>query len=236
MVSPLSQQSFISTIALPSLSIIDKMKLASFTVISLSLALSSSASHGFMKKRLNGVTNDNMDNHSSSTPATIAPYAGPTPAAVYQSGTDGFSADALTQHNDARTKYRADPVTWSAALYPDTQAYANKCVFQHSTSNDYSENLYVGGPRTTKPYPIMDAVNSWMGEASDFDYNNPKSTDNNGHFINVVFQSETQVACAVSVCAAGTINPDAESQFVVCRYSGNNGKGFAANVGKPLDQ
>lgn len=43
----------------------------------------------------------------------------------------------------------------------------------------------------------------------------------------VVFQSETQVACAVGVCAAGTIQPDAESQFVVCRYSGNNGKGFA---------
>jgi len=52
-----------------------------------------------------------------------------------------------------------------------------------STGNDYSENLvgtspfiahlswlldyeqYVGGPRTTKPYPIMDAVKSWMGEA-----------------------------------------------------------------------
>lgn len=47
----------------------------------------------------------------------------------------------------------------------------------------------------------------------------------------LVFQSETQVACAVGVCAAGTIDPDAESQFVVCRYSGNNGKGFAYVIG-----
>ncbi|KIK05780.1 hypothetical protein K443DRAFT_638574 [Laccaria amethystina LaAM-08-1] len=217
------------------------MKLSSLIVIPLSLALSSSASHGFLKKRLNAVTNDKIDNPgSSSTPETTTPYAGPTPAAVYQSGTDGFSADVLTQHNDARAKYRADPVTWSAALFPDTQAYANKSKMgayaniSCSTGSDYSENLYVGGPRTTKPYPIMDAVNSWMGEASDFDYNNPKSTDDNGHFINLVFQSETQVACAVGVCAAGTIQPDAESQFVVCRYSGNNDKGFAYVVDTDL--
>ena len=63
------------------------MKLTSFTVISLSLALSSSASHGFLKKRLNVVTNDNIDKPGSSpSPATNAPYAGPTPVAAYQSG------------------------------------------------------------------------------------------------------------------------------------------------------
>ena len=50
----------------------------------------------------------------------------------------------------------------------------------------------------------------------------------------LVFQSETQVACAVGVCAAGTIDADAESQFVVCRYSGNNGKGFAYVIGTNL--
>jgi len=40
-----------------------------------------------MKKRLNTVTNDSTDNPgSSSSPAATTPYAGPTPADVYQSG------------------------------------------------------------------------------------------------------------------------------------------------------
>lgn len=90
-------------------------------------------------------------------------------------------------------------------------------MFQHS-GGDYSENLYVGGPRSVESYPIMDAVNMWMGEASLFDYNNPQFTEDNGHFINIVYKSETQVACAVGVCAAGTIYPDVESRNVVCRY------------------
>lgn len=41
-----------------------------------------------------------------------------------------------------------------------------------------------------------------------------------------MYKSETQVACAVGVCAAGTIYPDVESQNVVCRYTGDNGEGL----------
>ncbi|KIK02456.1 hypothetical protein K443DRAFT_96765 [Laccaria amethystina LaAM-08-1] len=203
------------------------MQLLSLISVCLTLAISTSAlQHRSGKKHIHKIAvanhrNDSTPAASTPTSAQTTPYAGPTPAAVYQSGSTGFVADVLTQHNDARAKYGASPLIWSAALYPDTQAYANKCVFQHS-GGDYAENLYVGGPLSVESYPIMDAVNDWMSEA----YNNPQFTEDNGHFINIVFKSNTQVACAVAVCAAGTIYPDVESQNVVCRYNGDNGEGI----------
>lgn len=44
---------------------------------------------------------------------------------------DTFADQVVAQHNAARAKYGADPVTWNSALYDDTLAYANNCVFEH---------------------------------------------------------------------------------------------------------
>lgn len=46
-------------------------------------------------------------------------------------GSAAFIADALAQHNAARAKYNAPPVTWNTALYPSTQVQVDTCVFAH---------------------------------------------------------------------------------------------------------
>lgn len=146
---------------------------------------------------------------------------------------DTFADQVVAQHNAARAKYGADPLTWNSAIYDDTLAYANNCVFEHSGGDGYGENLAAGSWDT---YGIVDAVNDWMSEAPDYDYNNPGFSENAGHFTQVVWKSTTQVACAVASCPSGTIFPDSASQYVICRYTppGNYDGEFAANVGKPV--
>lgn len=44
---------------------------------------------------------------------------------------DTFADQVVSQHNAARAKYGANPITWNSALYDDTLAYAKNCIFQH---------------------------------------------------------------------------------------------------------
>lgn len=153
---------------------------------------------------------------AATTPATTA--VAPT---VTQS--DVFADQAVAQHNAARAKYGASPVTWNAARYSS--------LCQTISGGNYGENLAAG----TGTYGIVDAVSDWMSEASAYNYNKPGFSSATGHFTQVVWQSTTQVACAVASCPAGTIFSQA-SQYVVCRYTppGNYIGQFAANVGRPV--
>lgn len=147
---------------------------------------------------------------------------------------DTFANQVVAQHNAARAKYGAQPITWTSALYNSTLAYAKKCVFEHSGGGGgYGENLAAGSWDT---YGIVDAVNDWMSEAPDYDYNHPGFSEGTGHFTQVVWKSTTQVACAVASCPAGTIFSDYASQYVICRYTppGNYDGEFAQNVGRPV--
>ncbi|KAG0254795.1 hypothetical protein DFQ27_006613 [Actinomortierella ambigua] len=145
--------------------------------------------------------------------------------------TAAFKNDVLTQHNNARAMYGAEPLTWSDALYPATLRWANSCRFRHSQSDgQYGENLYAGGgPSVT----FAQGMNAWMGESSRYNYANPVFSGATGRFTQVVWKSTTQVACAMADCRAGTIFNMA-SKYTVCRYSppGNYQGGFNDNVGR----
>ncbi|KAF8884871.1 CAP domain-containing protein [Mucidula mucida] len=138
--------------------------------------------------------------------------------------------DTVSAHNAARAEYGANALTWNDDLNAGAQSWANACQFQHSGGN-YGENLYASTGQGGNP--IQSAVDSWMSEASNYDYNNPVFSSDTGHFTQVVWKSTTSVACAVGQCAAGTIFGDA-SQYVVCRYPppGNYEGQFAQNVGR----
>ncbi|KAF8893866.1 CAP domain-containing protein [Infundibulicybe gibba] len=97
----------------------------------------------------------------------------------------------------------AAPLTWSDALYPGTQQWAQQCKFQHSDGKGaYGENLAAG---TGTTYGFSNGLKDWMDEASKYDYNRPGFSSGTGHFTQVVWKSSKQVACAVANCRAGTI-------------------------------
>ncbi|THU92435.1 PR-1-like protein [Dendrothele bispora CBS 962.96] len=166
----------------------------------------------------------------SVSPSTVSalPSGGDT---QLQSRQD-IQSQALDLHNNARAQFGASPLTWNGGILGQVQAHANKCVFEHSGDSGVGENIAAG----TGNFGMSNAMDSWMGEASKYDYNNPGFSDATGHFTQVVWKSTTQVACAIASCGANTIFSD-PSHFVVCQYTppGNFAGQFPQNVGRPVN-
>ncbi|TCJ89949.1 CAP family protein [Nocardia alba] len=175
-----------------------------------------------------------MKNTRAWVPAAVVAVAVATILGGAPAHADAWSDQSLTAHNTARAKHGAGPLQWAAQLYPSTVQYANMCVFAHSNSGgQYGENLYA----TTNPNATAaTAVDSWMAEAAQYDYDNPGFSAATGHFTQVVWKNTTQVAVAVADCPAGTIFPSTASKFIVARYTppGNYQGQFPQNVGRPV--
>lgn len=155
--------------------------------------------------------------------------ASSTAAAPINSSSSTASSDSQTfldLHNEFRTLYDADAVTWNDTLASYASEAASSCKFAH-TGGPYGENLAsgVGGG-----YNITIGFNSWTNEASDYDSSNPQPS----HFTQVVWKSTTQIGCAVTSCADGTLftGYGADSVYIICEYypPGNVIGAFASNV------
>ncbi|GLZ41597.1 hypothetical protein Acsp05_52210 [Actinokineospora sp. NBRC 105648] len=154
-------------------------------------------------------------------------------AAAQPAAADAWSDEVLAQHNTARARCGARPLTWNVALYASTLEHAQSCQFRHSTAaGKYGENLFVSTAPTAS---IRKAVAAWMDEASKYDYGNPTFSGETGHFTQLVWKSTTQVTAAIAACPAGTILP-IPTTYVVARYTppGNYLGQFPQNVGRPV--
>lgn len=134
-----------------------------------------------------------------------------------------FAADLegpmLNAHNALRAKHGVPALSWSASLAKTAQAWADRCVFEHSNTG-LGENLAQG----TGDYSGADAVNDWYGEISAYDFNNPGFSDATGHFTQVIWKSTKKVGCGVAQCSDGAL--------YVCNYepAGNMDGDFPDNV------
>ncbi|AAW43256.1 hypothetical protein CNBD2890 [Cryptococcus deneoformans B-3501A] len=145
------------------------------------------------------------------------------------SSSSSASSDSQTfldLHNEFRALYDADAVTWNDTLASYASDAASACNFAH-TGGPYGENLAAG---VGAGYNITSGFNSWTNEASDYDSSNPQAS----HFTQVVWQSTTQIGCAVTNCADGTVftGYGTDSVNIVCEYypPGNVIGAFASNV------
>jgi len=129
----------------------------------------------------------------------------------------------LDDHNNFRQLHGANPLTWSADLASTAQAWANKCVFEHSGAG---ENL-AAGPGDMS---IASAIKLWTDETSSYNPNDPQPS----HFTQVVWKATTQLGCASATCAAGSVLPatDGSSTYYVCHYDplGNVDGEYSQNV------
>jgi pathogenesis-related protein 1 len=111
-------------------------------------------------------------------------------------------------HNEARANVEPAPakpmpaLTWSSDLAGVAQAYAEKCIWEHSMG-DYGENLYAtSGGGTPK-----DVVDSWVSEVSDYDYAtnacNPGAAC--GHYTQVVWANTLRLGCGMANCTNGAV-------------------------------
>lgn len=158
--------------------------------------------------------------------ATVATFPTAVPAQA-----ETLADRALILHNQHRADYGATPLRWDATLAAEAQKWADRCDFTHSRADGkYGENLYAGGGENGT---VDRAVQVWMDEAEQYDYDNPVFSTTTGHFTQVVWKSTTTVGVAVADCPAGSIF-EMPSVFVVARYAppGNVEGRFEQNVGR----
>ncbi len=119
----------------------------------------------------------------------------------------------LKRHNHWRAEVGVAPLQWSDELAGIAEKWARSlkkddCGFYHSDYG-FGENLWKG---TTGYYTVGDAIDSWAGEKSDYNYrkNKCKAGAMCGHYTQVVWATTTMVGCAQIECDGYTI--------LVCEY------------------
>ncbi|KIY64725.1 PR-1-like protein, partial [Cylindrobasidium torrendii FP15055 ss-10] len=121
----------------------------------------------------------------------------------------------LATHNSAREEYGAPPLVWDDNLAGSVQNYTDRCQFSHSNGGGaYGENIAA----STEPgWSIQDAVDQWMAESCAF----LATSQNSGHFTQVVWKGTRSVACGITSCPPHTVflTDDGGATYIVCRYS-----------------
>jgi pathogenesis-related protein 1 len=157
----------------------------------------------------------------------VEPGAGAEPVDGAEPGApvdDASDAAWLEQHNAHRADHCAPPLTWDDELAASAQAWADRCVFEHSGPG---ENLFanVGTPSAAA------AVDEWYSEVAAYDFAAPGFSIGTGHFTQVVWRDTARVGCAVAACPG--LFPGFEASLMyVCQYAsaGNMAGQFESNV------
>lgn len=120
--------------------------------------------------------------------------------------TNGAAAEFIAEHNRARAKHCAAPLTWSPKLAAVAQQWASSlrdqgCKFGHS-GGQYGENLAAG---TTGALPPSAVVAMWYDEVKGYSFKQPGFSMQTGHFTQVVWRSTAQVGCGMVQCKGNDI-------------------------------
>ncbi|EHS62451.1 uncharacterized protein PGTG_20576 [Puccinia graminis f. sp. tritici CRL 75-36-700-3] len=135
------------------------------------------------------------------------------------------SADRwLAAHNDIRARYSVGNLIWSSKLEASAQAWANRCVFEHSQGK-YGENIAAGQPT------IESVVEDWVYGKDECEVYQPDSPVYS-HFTQVIWEGTTQLGCAISNCHNLPGTPLKDAPYWVCQYNppGNVLGEFDTNV------
>ncbi|GKD81685.1 pathogenesis-related protein 1, partial [Tanacetum coccineum] len=104
------------------------------------------------------------------------------------------------------------PMVWDERVASFAQNYANQrqadCQLVHSQNRPYGELIALGTALTG-----ASAVNLWVGEKADYDYNSNTCAPGKtcGHYTQVVWRQSVQLGCARVQCNSG-------AWFVTCNY------------------
>ncbi|XP_034680895.1 pathogenesis-related leaf protein 6-like [Vitis riparia] len=119
--------------------------------------------------------------------------------------------DYLNAHNTARAQVGVGPMSWDNTVAAYAQNYAKQrigdCNLVHS-GGPYGENLARGSSSLTG----TGAVNLWVGEKPDYNYNSNSCVGGEcRHYTQVVWRNSVRLGCARVQCNNG-------GSFVTCNY------------------
>jgi hypothetical protein len=129
----------------------------------------------------------------------------------------------VAQHNAARANVMPVPttplpeMTWNTAAAAAAQAWADQCMFSHSTQG-YGQNIYAStGSGSPSPKAVVD---SWVSETKNYNYSANTCSGTCGHYTQVVWRNSTGVGCGVKACSTNSPFTGSTNWFVVvCNYS-----------------
>jgi len=145
----------------------------------------------------------------------------PTQAAP-QPDLSAMASSALALHNKYRESHGVPPLKWSAAVAKSAQAHADRCVFAHSISSPFGENLAWGHDTIDR------AITDWYNEVGLYNFAAPGFSMATGHFTAMVWRATAELGCALGNCPG--------QRLWVCQYDppGNMMGAFPANVPRPV--
>jgi pathogenesis-related protein 1 len=124
-------------------------------------------------------------------------------------------------HNAVRanpTPAPAEPMpalVWDAEIAAVAQAYAERCVFEHS-GNEYGENLYASAGQASTPQQVVD---SWASEVAQYDYGSNGCSGVCGHYTQIVWADTRRLGCGVAQCTTNSpFDGFPEWEHWVCNY------------------
>ncbi len=146
-------------------------------------------------------------------------------------------AGILKSHNEVRSKFNQQPLTWSDSLAKYAQEWVNRlaetqnCQMLHrpNYSGEYDSENYLqihgenlfwasaevreGGVEKLQFITPRHIVEAWAEEENYYDYNSNTCQEGEicGHFTQMVWHESRQVGCAKAMC------PD-KSQIWACNY------------------
>ncbi|GJQ12661.1 hypothetical protein GpartN1_g4452.t1 [Galdieria partita] len=149
------------------------------------------------------------------------------------------------RHNYFRHIFQAPPIEWddsvasAAQTFTDSAAVLAACpgqggTFQHNTDGGKYGQNFAGSSFTYPNQTIGEtAVDLWMLEEKQYNFQDPGFSDSTGHFTQVVWIASTKLGCGYRKCP--TYN-GLTLQFVICNYlpPGNVIGEFSQNVKPPI--
>lgn len=162
---------------------------------------------------------------TTGTTPSSGQWSATNPQAVTAGTAPSNTTSALVPwlHNQYRLRHQNTPaLKWNATLAASSQAWANKCIFQHSGTPGVGENLYFALYWQNQPHLLSDgwasAIFGFYKEISSYDYSNPGFQEAAGHFTALVWASTTTVGCASANCPAPPGYTGVDAVEYVCQY------------------
>jgi len=140
--------------------------------------------------------------------------------------TDGGAPEGTAQlqgltaaHNQARATVSPRPpsplpaLQWSPSIAATAQAWADRCVFEHSQGS-LGENLYAD----TGQGDASAVVASWVSEKASYDYAANTCSAVCGHYTQVAWATSLRLGCGVKRCTANSPFGSGSWNLWVCNY------------------
>jgi hypothetical protein len=120
-------------------------------------------------------------------------------------------------HNLARRRYGSPPLNWSLSLEQQSQAHADRCIWEHSHMEGIGENIFASVATPTNE-ALHGAGLYWFNERHLYEYEGGGGyTEATSHFTQMVWRGTVDMGCAATNCEAMLGGP--ATKFVVCQYS-----------------